>query len=351
MQKIATLKYLSLLLIFVGCGEPLTTDDPSETGLDINKGKSPTEQLAVQRLAGTYVSDREASIAFLTSTGHYDADSLARFKDSFGVLEITYQGEIRMTVLDGKVTRHRFAIIDDGPNHLTLECKRSELDGAVIVEDSEITQLEFTDDGFWRGYKEIPMSKFKEKFVRKDGTKNGAKPFNDTPLVIGGGTDTIVQANPEIVRQNEPPRRAAHFEFIITQQVNAQQYSVSSGNVQNKFGWRGSRVYRIDGNMYELAYSLDGREHSFNAGVRTFDLAKGNYFRFYILPGPSFLVDQLPIVNTFGNAMSEAVQLEARAVFSAHPLRKAFPKASRIAIPALNRDDIFPSKRNLNNGP
>ena len=351
MRKIATLKYLCVLLMIVGCGDPPTTDNPSEVGLDINKGKWPTKQLAAQRLAGTYISDREASIAFLTSTGDYDADTLARFHDRFGELEVTYQGEIRTTVLDGQVTRQRFAIIDDGPNHVTIECKWSELEGAVTGEYSEITRLEFTGDGFWRGSQEIPMSKFKEKFVRKNRAKTEPKPFNDTPLVIGGGTDTIVQANPEIVRQNEPPRRAAHFEFIITPQINASEYSVSSGNVPNKFGWRGSRDYRIDGNMYELAYSLDGREHSFNAGGRTFDLAKGNYFRFYILPGPSFVVDQLPIVNTFGNAMSEEVQLEARAVFDAHPLHKSFPEASRIAIPPVNRDEISPSKRNLNSLP
>lgn len=351
MQKIATLKYLSVLLFVVGCGAPLTPDNPSEAGLDINKGKSPTKQLAAQRLAGTYILDREASMAFLTSTGHYDADSLARFHERFGDLEITYQGETRTTVLDGQVTRHRFAIIDDGPNHVTIECKSSELEGAVTGENSEITRLEFTSDGFWRGSQEIPMSKFKEFFIRKNRAKALLKPFSDTPLVIGGGTDTIVQANPEFVRQNELPRRAAHFEFIIAPQIDANEYSVSSGNVPNKFGWRGSRNYRIDGNIYELAYSIDGREHCFKAGGRTYDLAKGNYFRFYILPGPSFVVDQLPIVNAFGNPMSEEVQQEARAVFDSHPLRKVFPEDSRIAIPPVNTDDISPSKRNLNNRP
>ena len=54
------------------------------------------------------------------------------------------------------------------------------------------------------------MSQFKEFFIRKNRAKTEPKPFNDTPLVIGGGTDKIVQANPEIVRQNELPRRAAH---------------------------------------------------------------------------------------------------------------------------------------------
>lgn len=351
MQKIATLKYLCVLLIIVGCGDPPTTDNLSETGLDINKGKSPNKQLAAERLAGTYFLDTEASMAFLTSTGHYDANALAQFHDRFGDLEITYQGETRTTVIDGQITLHRFAIIDDGPNHVTIECKSSELEGAITGENSEITRLEFTGDGFWRGFQEIPMSQFKEKFIRKNRAKTEPKPFNDTPLVIGGGTDTIVQANPEIVRQNEPPRRAAHFEFIITPQINANEYRVSSGNVPNKFSWRGSRDYSIDGNMYELAYSLDGREHCFNAGGRTFDLAKGNYFRFYILPGPSYVVDQLPIVNAFGNPMAEEVQQEARAVFDAHPLRKVFPEASRIAIPSVNRDDISPSKRNLNNRP
>jgi len=84
-----------------------------------------------------------------------------------------------------------------------------------------------------------------------------------------------------------------------------------------------------------------------SAGGKTFELAKGNYFRFHILPGPSLLVDQLPVVDTIGDAASEDVPSQVKAVFDAHPSRTEIPKASRTAIPEAKTDSLSPVERNL----
>ena len=352
MRMFRTLTCLSALLCAVGCGDSPTVENLSDAGAGMQGGKSPIKQSPAERLAGTYVSDRAASIAFLESTGHYDADKLASFGSVFGKMEITYRGDTRTTVIDGQVAQHKFTIVDSGPNHVTIECKWSQVEGAIVGEDSEINRIEFTDDGFWLGNQEIPMNQFKEKFVRKESAKTRDKEtvpndFPDQPLVVGGGTDNIVQANPEYVAQNEPPRRFAHFEFVVDPSLKAHEPSVSSGNVPDKFVWQARRKYRIEGKTHALDYSLDGRTHTLSAGGKTFELAKGNYFRFYILPGPSLLVDQLPVVDTIGDAASEDVQSRVGAVYDAHPSRTEIPKASRTAIPEVKTDFLSPVERNL----
>jgi len=123
MRMFRTLTCLSVLLCAVGCGDSPTVENLSDAGAGMQGGKSPIKQSPAERLAGTYVSDRAASIAFLESTGHYDADKLASFGSVFGKMEITYRGDTRTTVIDGQVAQHKFTIVDSGPNHVTIECK------------------------------------------------------------------------------------------------------------------------------------------------------------------------------------------------------------------------------------
>lgn len=175
MRMFRTLTCLSVLLCAVGCGDSPTVENLSDAGAGMQGGKSPIKQSPAERLAGTYVSDRAASIAFLESTGHYDADKLASFGSVFGKMEITYRGDTRTTVIDGQVAQHKFTIVDSGPNHVTIECKWSQVEGAIVGEDSEINRIEFTDDGFWLGNQEIPMNQVKEKFVRKESAKTRDK--------------------------------------------------------------------------------------------------------------------------------------------------------------------------------
>ncbi len=171
--------------------------------------------------------------------------------------------------------------------------------------------------------------------------------ISNRPLIVGGGTDTIVQANPERVTPNEPPRRAAHFEFVVDPSLEAHLAISGGSNVPDKFVWQASRKYRIDGKMHVLDYSINGREHTLSAGGKTFELAKGNYFRFHLFSGPSFHVDQLPVIDTIGDAASEDVQSQVAAVFDAHPPRTEIPKSSRTAIPVAKTDSLSPVERNL----
>ena len=177
--------------------------------------------------------------------------------------------------------------------------------------------------------------------------KSEKQGFAQQPLVVSGGTGNIVQANPEKVAQDDPPLRAAHFAFIVDPSLKAHVMRESEGNVPDKFVWQAEKKYRIDGKTYALKYSIDGRKHALNAGGKTFELVDGNYFRFYILPGPTLFVDQLPVVDTLGLAISEGVQLQVRAVFDAHPLHAGIPKDRRAAIPEVKANSASNIQQNL----
>gem|GEM_PF-6033435 len=90
---------IALLLFVVGCGDSPTGEISGGAGTVEQEGDSSNKQSAGQRLPGTYVSDRAATIAFLESTGHYDADTLESLGSTFGNTEITYQGNGESTPL------------------------------------------------------------------------------------------------------------------------------------------------------------------------------------------------------------------------------------------------------------
>jgi len=178
-------------------------------------------------------------------------------------------------------------------------------------------------------------------------SKSEEQGFAQQPLVVSGGTGNIVQANPEKVAQDDPLLRAAHFTFVIDPLLEAHVMDEFEGNVPDKFFWQARKTYRIDGKKYTLKYSIDGREHVLNAGGHRFELVDGNYFRFHILSGPTLFVDQLPVVDTIGDAASKSVQLQVSAVFDAHPSRARFSKALRTAIPEAKANRPSNIKQNL----
>jgi hypothetical protein len=161
------------LLLVVGCGGSPTGENSSDAGIVKQDGDSSNKQSPAERLAGTYVSDRAATIAFLESTGHYDADQLQSLGSSFGTTQLTYQGDTRTTVINGEVSTHQFAIVDSGSDHVSIESKWSPQERALMGEDSETERIEFTSDCFWLGKSQIPMDRFKEKFVRKEAPESG----------------------------------------------------------------------------------------------------------------------------------------------------------------------------------
>jgi hypothetical protein len=58
-------------------------------------------------------------------------------------------------------------------------------------------------------------------------------------------------------------------------------------------------------------------------------------------------VDQLPVVDTIGNAASERVQSQVSAVFDAHPSRARIPTASRTGIPEAKVNQPSNIQQNL----
>lgn len=168
MRMVRTLTCLGVLLLFVlGCEDSPTSQNAGGGGAGKQGEESSSKQSPDDRLAGTYVSDGAATISFLESTGHYDADKIKSLESSFGKTQLSYQGNTRTTVINGQVSKHQFAVVDSGSDYVTIESKWSPEERAMMGEDSETERIEFTSDGFWLGKSQIPMDRFKEKFVRQ----------------------------------------------------------------------------------------------------------------------------------------------------------------------------------------
>ncbi len=167
MRMIRTLTCLSVLLFVVGGGDSPAGENSSLAGAGKHGGESSNKQSAAERLAGTYVSDRAAAIAFWESTGQYNADKLKSLGSSSGKSELTYQGSTRTTIIDGEVSTHEFAIVDSDPNHVTIAAQWSAEEQAPMGEDSDIERIEFTHDSLWLGKAQSSMDRSEETFVRK----------------------------------------------------------------------------------------------------------------------------------------------------------------------------------------
>jgi len=120
------------------------------------------------RLNGTYVLDRDATMAFLETTCEGDKDKLATFEEMLSKpMIITYHGSRQMIELDGESKTRTYRVAESGSNHIVIECEWSKLDAAIMGEDSETQRIEFAVDGFWMGSSDIPMEQFKEKYVKQ----------------------------------------------------------------------------------------------------------------------------------------------------------------------------------------
>ena len=117
------------------------------------------------RLSGTFISDKAATVAYLESTGYYKPESLELLRPMFGKLEITYNGLLTTSSMDGRTNTGEFIIVDSGPTYVTIKSEMGykELIGETIIFTN---RLEFTDDGYW--VMDADRSHpFKEKFIRK----------------------------------------------------------------------------------------------------------------------------------------------------------------------------------------
>lgn len=121
------------------------------------------------RLAGTFVSDRAATVAYLESTGHYRKEALEKIARLFGRLNVRYKGNTYISVMDGYASTNTFRVVSTGTNHVVVEISdrfgAEEGGGRVVVATNRI---EFSPDGYWLS--PAGRDPFKEKFVRKSDT-------------------------------------------------------------------------------------------------------------------------------------------------------------------------------------
>ena len=120
------------------------------------------------RLNGTYVLDRDATMAFLETTFEGDKEKLATFEEMLSKpMTITYHGSRQTIEFEGESKTRTYRVAESGPNHRVIECEWSKLDAAIMSEDTEKQRIEFAVDGFWMGSSDIPMEQFKQKYVKQ----------------------------------------------------------------------------------------------------------------------------------------------------------------------------------------
>jgi hypothetical protein len=148
--------------------------------------------------------------------------------------------------------------------------------------------------------------------------------FFKMPLVVGGisggeydsdGTSYFtIDGEPEFVSANAPIVRVAHVAIIPDPAVNLQATGSDQGNAADKFVFRGRYEYSINGKPFAIELKIDGRARTFTVGEKSFKLARGNYFRIRISPGPVVHADQLPVTDTV-----DSDPIRVKAVFTSHP--------------------------------
>ena len=123
---------------------------------------------ASPRLNGSYVLDKDATMAFLKTSFKDDKEKLAGFDGMLSKrMTIDFHGSRQTIILEGETITRPYRVAETGPNHLIIECEWSDLEAAIIGDDIERQRIEFTADGFWMGSSEIAMKQFRQKYVRK----------------------------------------------------------------------------------------------------------------------------------------------------------------------------------------
>lgn len=110
------------------------------------------------RLSGTFVSDKAETLAYLESTGAYDAKVLELFEGLLGKLEVTYDGDMFLTVMDEYAENDQFRVLETGPDFVVIE--------SPFFDDLMTTsRLEFVAGGYWLN-SSMMEPPYKEKFTR-----------------------------------------------------------------------------------------------------------------------------------------------------------------------------------------
>ena len=94
-----------------------------------------------QELSGTYISDKEATLDYLRSTGVYSPEQLQKIGSVMGRMKVTFNGDTVMTELDEHKTSEQFKIVERGSGYITI---LTNLDGESVQ-----NRIEFVSDGYW----------------------------------------------------------------------------------------------------------------------------------------------------------------------------------------------------------
>jgi hypothetical protein len=135
----------------------------------------------------------------------------------------------------------------------------------------------------------------------------GGRSLPNGPLVVNGstggksssdGTELFtLNGGLEVVQASDPILSIVHVKIIPAPSVKSESMDSTPGNTPDKFFWNGDFNIKLDGQAGTLSLNLDGRAHTFHAGGRSFDLAKGNFFRVTMMPGWQLVVEQFPVVD------------------------------------------------------
>jgi len=111
------------------------------------------------RLAGTFQSDKAATLADLRSTGAYTAQKLGDMENLFGKLRVSYSKHFLFSEFEGQTNQRQYTIVTDKPEYLIIETI------APLRSNPVRYRLTFTPDGYWLSEGALPPG-FREKFTR-----------------------------------------------------------------------------------------------------------------------------------------------------------------------------------------
>ena len=110
-----------------------------------------------QALSGSFISDSEATMAYLSSTGVYSAEQLEKIGSVMGKMKVIFTGNTVVTEREGDKTSEQFTIAEEGEGYIVI---LTSLDKEPVR-----NRIEFVSDGYWLVHPNGEKP-FREKFRR-----------------------------------------------------------------------------------------------------------------------------------------------------------------------------------------
>ena len=123
------------------------------------------------RLSGTFVSDKEATLAYLRSTGAYTSGQLEKQGKLLGNFKVTYRDDSLVTELDGRVGTEPFRVVERTATSVVIE--------TMLLDKPRRFTITFTEDGYWLTVVEMRRP-YKEKFRKVSQPPDGSDAAGDS---------------------------------------------------------------------------------------------------------------------------------------------------------------------------